>query len=277
MERALPNAFVPSRDMGIAAYNSTPSDNVTWAFGAFSDTLPESTKQLIGDMGTQWVARATWSPYYDEASDGRYVLHLGSGIRHMQPEGELYRLRVRPETHESIRVIDFDGDAADQADQRTIYNLEMAWVEGPFSIQAEGFLDSADVTGAGDVNAFGAYSQASYFLTGENRVYKRSRGSFGRVKPLQNFQIGRGTGFGWGAWELKTRWSYIDVNNLYAAGLTGDTSKNAERVNNLAFGVNWYWNPYTRVVFDYWHSWSKLPNQGADEADLFGLRMQYDF
>lgn len=275
MERALPNAFAPAREMGIAANNSTPTDHVTWAFGGFADGIPESTKQLVGDTGTQWVARTTWSPYY--TFDGRYVLHLGGGIRHMQTRDEVYRLRVRPETHESIRVIDFDGDSEDRADQRTIYNAEIAWVCGPLSIQAEGFADRVDVTGAGNTNAYGAYAQASYFLTGENRVYQRSRGRFGRVKPFENFLVARGSRFGRGAWELKIRWSYIDVNNLYAAGLMGDTNEDAERVNNLAAGVNWYWNPYTRVAFDYWHSWSKFPNATADEADLLGLRMQYDF
>lgn len=277
MERALPNAFAPSRDIGVAAYNSTPSEHVTWAFGVFSDALPESTKQLTGDMGTQWVGRATWTPCHDELSDGRRVLHLGTGIRHVQTRGEVYRLRVRPETHESIRVIDFDGDPADRADQRTVYNAELAWIRGPFSIQAEGFVDNVDVAAGGDVNAYGAYSQASYFLTGENRVYKRSQGRFGRVKPFENFQIARGAPFGPGAWELKMRWSYIDVNNLYAAGLTGDTHEDADRVNNLAAGINWYWNPYTRITFDYWHSWSKRHGAAADEADLLGLRMQYDF
>jgi len=276
LERALPNYFIPGREAGVMAANRSAGENVTWAYGVFADGLPESTKQLVGSIGTQVVGRATWTPYYDEMNDGRCLLHLGTGIRHVWNRDGLYRLRVRPETHESIRLIDFDGDN-DLAERRTVYNAELAWVSGPFSIQSEGFVDIVDVTGAGNTNAYSAYAQASYFLTGENRVYKRNRASFGRVKPLENFWIVRGAGIGSGAWELKTRWSYMDVNNLYNAGFTGDTDEDAEQINNLAVGFNWYWNPYTRVMFDYWHSWSKRGGGAADEADLIGMRMQYDF
>jgi len=277
IERALPNYFVSSRDIGIAAYNRTVCENVLWGFGVFSDGVPETTKQIVDhNVGTQLVGRMTWTPYYDEPSDGRYLLHLGGGIRHVRDRDGLFTLRVRPETHESIRVIDMDGDN-DRANYFTVYNAELAWVHGPFSIQTEGFVNEVDVVGVGNTNAYAAYAQASYFLTGENRVYKRSRGSFDRVRPHTNFWIVRGAGIGPGAWEVKARWSYMDVSNLYGAGFTGDTNENAEQLNNLAVGFNWYWNPYTRMMFDYWHSWSKRPGLIADNADMIGMRMQYDF
>ena len=277
LERALPNYFVPSREVGIAAYNRSVCENVLWGFGVFADGVPETTKQLVDhNIGTQVVGRVTWTPYYDEPSDGRYLLHLGAGFRHVQDRDGMYNLRVRPETHESVRLIDFDGDN-DRANHHTVYNAEMAWVHGPFSIQAEGFVDVVDVVGVGNTNAYAAYAQASYFLTGENRVYKRSRGTFSRVKPHTNFWLARGAGVGPGAWELKARWSHMDVDNLYAAGFTGDADENAEQVNNVAVGFNWYWNPYTRMMFDYSHSWSKRPGLVADNADLIGMRMQYDF
>jgi len=276
LERALPNYFVTGREAGIMAANRSAGENVTWAYGVFADGLPESTKQLVGSTGTQLLGRVTWTPYYDEMSDGRCMLHLGTGIRRVWNRNGRYRLRVRPETHESLRVIDING-GDDFADERTVYNAELAWVYGPFSIQSEYFVDVVDTAGAGDANAYSAYVQATYFLTGENRVYKRNRATFGRVKPLENFWIVRGAGIGSGAWELKTRWSYIDVNNLYDAGFSGDTNEAAEQVNNLTFGVNWYWNPYTRVMFDYWHSWYETGGGAAAEADLVGMRMQYDF
>jgi len=276
LERALPNYFVTGREAGIMAANRSAGENVTWAYGVFADGLPESTKQLVGSTGTQLLGRVTWTPYYDEMSDGRCMLHLGTGIRRVWNRNGRYRLRVRPETHESLRVIDING-GDDFADERTVYNAELAWVYGPFSIQSEYFVDVVDTASAGDANAYSAYVQATYFLTGENRVYKRNRATFGRVKPLENFWIVRGAGIGSGAWELKTRWSYIDVNNLYDAGFSGDTNEAAEQVNNLTFGVNWYWNPYTRVMFDYWHSWYETGGGAAAEADLVGMRMQYDF
>jgi len=31
------------------------------------------------------------------------------------------------------------------------------------------------------------------------------------------------------------------------------------------------------VMFDYWHSWYETGGGAAAEADLVGMRMQYDF
>ena len=281
IERALPNFFAPSRDIGIAAFNHTKGENLAWAFGVFADGVPESTKQLVdNNIGTQLVGRVTCTPYYDEPSGGRYLVHLGAGIRYVQDGDGRYSLRVRPETHEGIRVLDMDADN-DYANQYTVYNGELAWVYGPFSIQTEGFINAVDVADVGAqtpgiANAYGAYAQISYFLTGEHRVYKRTHGTFDRVKPLTNFWLVPGC-VGWGAWELKGRWSYIDVSQLYEAGFTGDSGENAEQVNNLALGLNWYWNPYSRMMFDYWHSWSKRQGLAADNADLFGMRFQFDW
>jgi phosphate-selective porin OprO/OprP len=150
MERALPNYFVAGREVGVAAYNRSAGERILWGFGVFADGVPETTKQLVDrNIGTQLIGRVTWNPYYDEPSDGRYLLHLGGGVRHVQDRNGLYTLRVRPETHESIRVIDMDGDN-DRANHYTVYDAELAWVHGPFSIQTEGFVNVVDVVGVGN-------------------------------------------------------------------------------------------------------------------------------
>jgi phosphate-selective porin OprO/OprP len=108
----------------------------------------------------------------------------------------------------------------------------------------------------------------SYFLTGENRPYNRKLGVFDRVRPYENFFRVRTcdgeTQTGRGAWELAYRFSYIDfMDDL--------TIKGAGIATDHTFGVNWYLNPYTRLMFNYVHStdtYNKAANNRITGGDL---------
>ena len=86
---------------------------------------------------------------------------------------------------------------------------------------------------------------------------------FGRVKPQNSFGME-----GWGALEVCVRYSYIDLND---ANIRGGIMQNATA------GVNWYCNPYCKVVFNYIHSFVTDRNGVASEANAWGLRTQIDF
>ena len=81
---------------------------------------------------------------------------------------------------------------------------------------------------------------------------------------------------GWGAWELKARYSYVDLNDGVNIG---------GRQEDFSTGVNWYLNSYCRIMFDYVHSISEsqpataLGVAGATggTANEFGTRFQIDF
>ena len=122
----------------------------------------------------------------------------------------------------------------------------------------------------------------SYFLTGEHRPYSRSRGTFGRVKPLENFwwveSCDKSRSHGSGAWELAARFSMFDmIDDGLAATSVGNVGGAVGRLNNYTLGVNWYWNPYMRVMFNYVHS--DLRDIAGNEADTdaFLSRFQIDF
>src|SRR6185295_7409221 len=106
-----------------------------------------------------------------------------------------------------------------------LMGLEAAVVLGPFSLTGEYSLASIDGdTGSpNDPNFSGYYLQASYFLTGESRGYKKAQGCFG-------------------AWELAARISSLDLTD---DGIDGG------QLDDLSLGVNWYLNPNTRVMLDY--------------------------
>ena len=131
-----------------------------------------------------------------------------------------------------------DTGAIDDAEGDVWAGAELAWVNGPFSLQSE-FANTAlqRKNGQDDVNnLWGGYLSASYFLTGEHRNYDPKSGEFNRVKVQRPLQDG-----GPGAWELAARADYIDLNN--------EDVKGGKQVSWIG-GVNWYANDYVRFMLD---------------------------
>jgi phosphate-selective porin OprO/OprP len=267
MERSLPNIFAPGREVGITAYNHSTNQNWTWAGGVFVDSLSEILKEGVSDnLGTSLVGRMTWTPYYDEPSNGRYLMHLGLNGRWTDDRDNLMRFRARPEIHEGPRFID-SGTIV--GDWWTVIGPEAAVVWGPFSLQAEYMAVQVDDDAFGTRNFHGAYLYGSWFLTGESRAYKRGSAAFGRVKPYTNFWIVRGAGIGTGAVELAARWSYLDISS------TGDAE--AGQQNDVTLGLNWHWNPHVRWMFNYIHAFNEYDNGDPNAEDgIFAMRGHFD-
>jgi phosphate-selective porin OprO/OprP len=74
-------------------------------------------------------------------------------------------------------------------------------------------------------------------------------------------------GFSPGAWEFKTRWSLLDLNQV-----------NAGQYNDLTVGFNWYWNDRTRVMFDWIHPITSSQTAfGATTSDIIGMRFDFNW
>lgn len=206
MERALSNIFAPFRSVGVTAYNHTANDRFTWGYGAFFEGVSPTAHERIGDaQGVRVAVRGVWTPVY--TANGRGLLHIGGGWQYVDDRDDSVRFRARPEVHEGSRFID-SGTIA--ARDYNVLNLELASIYGPFSLQSELFYTEINSIAGPQVDLYGAYAYASYFLTGESRAYKRHAAYFGRVKPHTNFWVVRtsdGPSAGWGAWELAARWS----------------------------------------------------------------------
>ncbi len=282
MERAMPLiALAPERHVGACAYNHTDDEQFTVAYGAFFNDSGEKNllKERVDDnQGIDIPVRVTWNPIY--AADGRGLLHLGLGYVWSDVREDTLLIAARPEVHEGSAFI---STGLRPVDTWHRLNTEFAAVHGPFSIQSELFYARTNEFGAGssDQDFYGGYLYGSWFLTGENRVYERAWGFFSRGKPFTNFWIVRtadqGIDCGWGAWELALRWSFLALRGPGIAPALPDTG--AGTINNLTLGVNWYWNPHMRCMFNYIHSWASLntiPGLVAD-TDILGMRMQFDF
>ncbi len=254
MERSLVNTFAPGRNAGIMLHDHILDDRMTWAAGFFREA------DGFGDGGGggrdyNATVRLTGLPWYQD--DGSKLLHLGVAYTHKNFEGDTVRYRARPEAHLSPRLVDTGAFSAEYAD---ILGLEAAWVQGPFSLQgefAQSFVESRTIR---DPKFWAASLQASYFLTGEHRPYNLANGTFGNVKPKRNFQDDGGSG----AWELATRYSYLDLS---------DETIDGGWLRDFTFGLNWYLNPNLRVMWNYIFAESS----DAGEMNIFQWRFQIAF
>jgi phosphate-selective porin OprO/OprP len=270
LERSIPTQgiFTADREVGTAFYGINDAKNFTYTFGTFIDSISESTKERIDDNQGQRVSgRLTYLPYYDEPSNGRYLVHTGTGILYTKDQDGIARFRARPQIHEGPFLID-SGPLA--AGEYTTGNVEFATVWGPFAVQSEAFLSDVNFTAADSEWLWGAYVHCSYFLTGENRIYERygqHGAQFGRQVPYSNFFWIPGC-CGPGAWEMKARWSNLTLTEI-----------DSGEYNDLTVGFNWYWSDRVRMMFDWIHPVTAPGTTpfGATTSDIIGMRFDFNF
>jgi phosphate-selective porin OprO/OprP len=262
--------MAPSRHFGIMGFGNTESQNATYALGAFYEYDDEGNIVQNDNMGGAMTMRGTWLPYYDEATEGRGLIHTGLAYSYRDPYRDQCALKYRPESHlakeNSLTLTDVS--------ERNEVGAELASVWGPLSFQSEYYVNYIDRTQHVDSKTQGAYVYVSYFLTGENRPYDRKRGVFGRVKPLENFFRVRGEDgsvyTGKGAWEVKYRYSWLDAYDNGALGF--------QTCGDHTLGLNWYLTPYTRFMFEYIHSSiNQNTGLGVGQEDIFQTRAAIDF
>jgi phosphate-selective porin OprO/OprP len=286
MERSvLFQPFTPFRHIGIGFYDHSDDLSNTWAASVFRSGQDQFGGTLSSDGGYGTAERLTWVPVWDR--DGKNYVHLGVGHFFNAPPEDTINFRTIPEFFVGANgpgAVGSSGQAVPGGSNGTpffvatgplasvpYYNVlgsELLWVEGPFSLQSEAMVNLVNQNGVNSALPR-AYAQAGYFLTGEHRPYDRKTGTIDRVIPKSNLTFaGTNCNPGLGAWEVAGRWSWLDLNDNAIQGGT---------IVDYTAGVNWYWNPYTKMVFNYVHSISDSPVLPQSQTDMFGVRAQLDF
>jgi phosphate-selective porin OprO/OprP len=264
------NGYTP----GISAFNSTPNKKANLMLGVYkNDAYDSGYSYDLGDHNWTYNVRTTWTPYYDEVSNGRYLVHLGFGSEYRTFNTsqsaatgfDNIRLRSRGDLRNPSSVLaPAYADTGNFFTQtQTLIDPEFAIQWGSLLVQAEwtsSFFNGAYTTQPGSAgsrsvgkNAYtqGGYVEALYFLTGESRVYNRQSGVFVRTIPLQNAFYTRGTGcHGWGAWQLGARYDWLDLNTQ-----GGAASLNGGNQQDITLGLNWFLNPNARFMINGVGTW----------------------
>lgn len=267
MERGASNdVFAVGRKNGLSV--GTHGDNWTFTAAAHMDGIDNNNSGQDEDYG--YGARVTFAPLYEKTK----AIHLGVSAHHQEYEknglvGGTYgqqRYRARPEIH-TINTRPYDT-RIDGVEDATTFGLEAAAVFGPFSAQAEYFTKDINTT-TDDVDFDGWYVYGSYFLTGESRKYKASKGEFSRVKPFSN--VGQG---GIGAWEVALRYSEIDLHDNASS-----VASLGEQGDITTIGLNWHATSNIRLMANYVMATVEHPGttDSDDDIDAFQVRGQIDF
>lgn len=271
-------------------------------YGTIGDTRGGTTITDAG--GVSFAIRGTHLLYYDEPAEGRYLFHLGGGYNFSEiggqgttgSEAKTYEARSIPEF--------FVGDPAGLGltangtpfvvDSGRILSknfhfghVELAGNYGSAHFQSEFLGTALNQMGGPPVFYYGAYLQGGYFLTGESANYNKQTGVMDyNVKPYSEF-FGTGTRghiCGWGAWALGFRWTYLNVaatninpDNILVGPPGPPPSPNAGALNETTLALNWWWNQYTRVQFNWIHSMPDYNVGGWAPFDIFATRFQIEF
>ncbi len=275
LERALPSAFLPFRQIGVMSYGNSRDELATYAISGFrfpTDTFGGN----VGDNGGYGMATRVTALLINHPDTGG-LLHVGGGYSFIDPANDLVQYRNQPEVFVGetgggalvpvgvpSNLPPFVDTGLLATENAHLANVEFALARGSFCVQSEVIAAFVNRQSNESVAFSGAYAQAGYFLTGERRPYKGNAGVFGQVTPKQS--VGKDGGIG--AWEIAARWSMIDLNDADVQG---------GRLNDLTSGLNWYLNPHTKFQFNYIHAMLDSQIYGDSNADLFAMRAQVDF
>jgi phosphate-selective porin OprO/OprP len=237
-----------------------------------------------GDEGWAVNGRATYAPIEEKGK----VVHLGIAGNYRKPDdnGDVAQSKALRFDYETNHMSDLNliNTTVYDVDNIKMLGLEAAGLYGPFSIGAEYtrmWLDrklkgtrlgdaagtAGTNTGNNNLELDGWYVDAGWTITGESRKYKAGR--FFKVEPAKKFSLKNGT---WGAWELATRYSAVDLND---GGFRGG------EMSNVTVALNWYLNNNIRLMADYNRAFSMnntalVTPTGADpdNTDTFTVRAQ---
>ena len=229
-------AFTPSRNFGVMMWdNFDPCRDTTWFVGVFRADSPDSPTNtgLWRSDNNDWCfdARLASLPYYDEPSNGRYLVHLGGSysFRHIGDvtTGATDNQNVAYSTLNGLAEfttrswvgsqgpIGFGAEA--DSNQWNQLNAEFLVIWGATSVQSEYFQV---LMNSGETYQ-GGYAFLSYFLTGESRGYRKENKTIDRTIPYEPFfwvDTCHGRQCGWGAWEVAVGYSWVDLTDGHDIG-----------------------------------------------------------
>jgi phosphate-selective porin OprO/OprP len=277
------------RRLGIQSWSHSEDLAWNWQYGVFNLRNIADEGGYISDHWQAEVAgRLANTIWYDECSEGRGYAHWAiAGNWADTDENQLTenyadsgiseaRFRTRPEARTFERWL--DTGIIPGAEHYSLLALEKVFNFGPLQIQAEYQNVWMQREVGSELHFHGGYVQAAYFLTGEHMPWERETGQLGRPVPFENFFLvdtcDDGVRGGWGAWQVAARWSYGDLADDNILGGVGES---------FTLGLNWLWNPWARMQFNYIygniHDNDLNAAGGIDFGDyhILGTRFMVDF
>jgi phosphate-selective porin len=214
------------------------------------------------------IGRLRFSPWRQSVNAGLKGFAIGASAEHSRSKGLANELSFSGAMTDSAYTF-FPQFRINGGIAR--YNGFFIWLNGPLGIRGEytQILEKrmglgSLVTGSAGFNSLpglvgkGAYGTVTYLLTGESEPeYSIPRVRHPVIGPNSPEETG---GPGWGAWQLKFRYSWLegrapgavcDATTMPACPLTpGTVPTFTDHTNQITAGLNWYLNYWVLVKSD---------------------------
>ena len=279
-------AFSYSRRVGIASEHTFDNDRIRLFYGLFQEGAANADRFIITDgQGAIFNTRLTATPVFE--NEGRKVVHIGGSYSYVairntfdaatgtmlnRASASLTPGGMAGYLPATLSTGTFDCDHQNRG------AFEFAYQNGRFSLVSQLFATeyAAFQNSLNNRTAYGATVEFKYFLNDAFRTYNQKSGTFGAVKMKNNFHPFKCGEYnlvdGWGAWQFVAQWGYMDLTDWRA-----DVNA-AGYQNDLVLGLNWFWNPNIRWIFEYVHSEQNIGtdrNKCAQDIFATSLRLYY--
>ena len=269
IERALPTALVPNRDVGVQVYGD-PASWLTYQVGLFNGVIDGGSGDVDTADSKDVVGRLLFSPFKGGQHDRLQSLSIGIGgsagketgtvaapaLAQLRSGGQLVWFRYRTDgTAPNTTVAD---------GSRTRFTTHGQYYVGQLGLQAEYVVSRQEVrraTTADEIEQQSWQVTGSWVLTGEAAT--------GRViAPRKPFAPGKGA---WGAFEIVARANALTVDDA-AFPVFANLDASARQATAAGAGLNWYLNRNVKIAADYELTrFDRGALAGADRPDEHAL------
>jgi phosphate-selective porin OprO/OprP len=239
VERALPTALVPNRDLGAQVHGELGAGIASYAVGVFDGAVDGALIDTDTNDGKDVAGRIFFQPFARGGSTALKGLGLGFSATTGKQLGALPSFRSGGQVAFFSYVT---GAAADGT--RTRFSPQGSLYSGPVGFLAEYVRSRQQVRRATDVARIENEAwevSGSVVLTGE-------AASASGVRPRRSFDPAKGT---WGALELAVRLNRLNVDGAAFSRGFADSTRSAREARAWAVGLNWYLNRNVKYVVDY--------------------------
>jgi phosphate-selective porin OprO and OprP len=262
VERGLPTAIVPNRDIGAQLHGVALSDRLEYALGWFNGTPDGGSVVSDADDGKDLAARIFTRPF----ESGPVPLKgLGVGIAGTYGDHEGTPGRYRTTGQQSVFRF-----APGTFNDGRLWRLSPQgyYYHGPLGVMAEWAVSSQRLRNGEmrrDIENHAWQVTASWVVTGEENSYRG-------VRPKRNLNPRDGA---WGAFEVVGRFGRLVIDRE-AFPLFVAREGNADEIVDLGLGLNWY--PNRNVKFSANYEVNRLSGDDSlkHEHTLFN-RVQFAF
>jgi phosphate-selective porin OprO/OprP len=261
MERAAATStFAPFRNNGLMLNNNFLEDGM---LGVFAGIFKEVNDQGTGSDDGSYSFTTRICAFFLRDKDENRVLHVGFGYSYRNATNNTLQFRARPDIGAGSYFVD---TGTFTANENNLVNFELMFLFRTLHLQSEFFMADCSGAGGADPTFTGWYVEVGWFVVGGRRQYGTERKVIERAEIDRNFHAGGG---GTGAWQVAFRFDTIDLTD---SGILGGVQ------DCYTIGVNWYWNPHMRIMFNViFADVGDGGPFGEGKLTIFGTRFQFDF